>query len=80
MELKEAFSSLDGGGNETIATKNLGAVLSRLGQNPSEEELQDMTNRADAKATGTIGLFMFLMLMTGKLDKDGRPIKKQRCV
>ena len=27
MELKEAFSSLDKGGNETIATKNLGAVL-----------------------------------------------------
>uniref|UniRef100_A0A2K5HYP3 EF-hand calcium-binding domain-containing protein 11 n=1 Tax=Colobus angolensis palliatus TaxID=336983 RepID=A0A2K5HYP3_COLAP len=41
-EFKEAFSLFDKDGDGTITTKKLGAVMTSLGQNPTEAELQDM--------------------------------------
>uniref|UniRef100_A0A2K6QHQ0 EF-hand domain-containing protein n=1 Tax=Rhinopithecus roxellana TaxID=61622 RepID=A0A2K6QHQ0_RHIRO len=41
-EFKEAFSLFDKDGDGTITTKELGAVMTSLGQNPTEAELQDM--------------------------------------
>lgn len=37
----------DKDGDGTITTKELGTVMKSLGQNPSEEELQDMINEVD---------------------------------
>ena len=39
-EFKEAFSLFDMDGDGTITTKELGAVMRYLGQNPTEAELQ----------------------------------------
>ena len=47
-EFKEAFSLFDKDGDGTITTKELGTVMRSLGQNPTEQELQDMINEVDA--------------------------------
>merc|ERR1712066_898528 len=38
----------------TITTKELGKVLRMLGQNPTEEELQEMVDEVDEDGSGTI--------------------------
>ena len=40
-EFKEAFSLFDKDGDGTITTKELGAVMTSLGMNPTEVELQE---------------------------------------
>ena len=46
-EFKEAFSLFDKDGDGTITTKELGTVMRSLGQNPTEQELQDMIKEVD---------------------------------
>ena len=53
-DFKEAFSLFDINGDGTITTKDVGAVMCSLGQNPSEAVLQDMINEVDADGNGTI--------------------------
>jgi len=70
-EFKEAFSLFDKDGDGTITTKELGTVMRSLGQNPTEAELQDMINEADADGNGTIDFPEFLSLMARKMkDTD----------
>ncbi len=45
--MKEAFQLFDKDGNGTISTKELGMAMRSLGQNPTEAELQDMSNDVD---------------------------------
>jgi Ca2+-binding EF-hand superfamily protein len=51
---------------ENITTRELGAVMRSLGQNPSETELQDMINEVDTDGSGTIDFPEFLNLMARK--------------
>ncbi|CAL4946913.1 unnamed protein product [Urochloa decumbens] len=70
-EFKEAFSLFDKDGNGCITTKELGTVMRSLGQNPTEEELQDMINEVDADGNGTIDFPEFLGLMARRMrDSD----------
>lgn len=46
-EYKEAFSLFDKDGDGTINTSELGTVMRSLGQNPTEDEIQDMINEVD---------------------------------
>ncbi|KAF2534696.1 hypothetical protein F2Q70_00033593 [Brassica cretica] len=46
-----------------FTTKELGTVMGSLGQNPTEAELQDMINEADADGNDTIDFPEFLNLM-----------------
>ena len=46
-EFQEAFSLFDKDGDGTITTKELGTVMRSLGQNPTEQELQDMIKEVD---------------------------------
>jgi len=70
-EFKEAFSQFDKDGDGIIATKELGAVMRSLGQNPTEFELQDMINKVSADANGTIDFPVFLSMMAYKMkDTD----------
>ena len=39
---KETFLMFDKDGDGTVSTKELGAVMRSLGNNPTEEELEDM--------------------------------------
>ncbi len=47
LDFKEAFSLFDKDGTGYITTKELGALMRTLGQNPTEEELQDIINEVD---------------------------------
>ncbi|XP_036047269.1 calmodulin-A-like [Onychomys torridus] len=72
-EFKEAFSLFDKDGNGTITTKELGTVVRSLEQNPTEAELQDMTNEVDADGNGTIDFPEFLTMMARTMkDTDSK--------
>ena len=47
LDFKEAFSLFDKDGTGYITTKELGNLMRTLGQNPTEEELQDIINDVD---------------------------------
>merc|ERR1711937_458587 len=70
-EFKAAFDifiedSTDG----TISTKELGKVLRMLGQNPSEQELQEMVDEVDEDGSGTIDFDEFTQMMTKQLAAE----------
>ena len=62
-DFKEAFSLFDKDGSGTITVKELGSVMTSLGQNPTEPELQDMIHEVDVDGDGTIDFKEFLMMM-----------------
>ena len=68
-EFKEAFSLFDKDGDGTINPTELGVVMRSLGQNPSEEELQEMIEEADSNGNGTIEYQEFLYLMVQLMNK-----------
>ena len=47
-EVKEAFSLFDKNGTGRIPTREVGTVIRSLGQNPTEQELQDIIIEVDA--------------------------------
>lgn len=51
LDFKEAFSLFDKSGTGYITTKELGNLMRTLGQNPTEEELQDIINDVDFDGT-----------------------------
>jgi calmodulin len=70
-EIKDAFNLFDKDGDGNITTKELGTVMRSLGQNPTENELQEMINEVDADCSGTIEFSEFLNLMAKKMkDTD----------
>ncbi|XP_029470682.1 calmodulin-like isoform X2 [Rhinatrema bivittatum] len=70
-EIKEAFSLFDKKGDGTVNIKEVGTVMRSLGQNPTEAELQDLINAADARGKCTISLLEFLTMMARKMkDTD----------
>merc|ERR1711934_516767 len=62
VEMKEAFSLFDKDGSGNLMTKEIGAVMRSLGQNPTEQDLQDMVNEVDADGNGTVDFMEFLAL------------------
>lgn len=46
-EYQDAFNFFDKDKNGYITTRELGAIMRSLGQNPTENELQDMVNEVD---------------------------------
>ncbi|XP_069114946.1 calmodulin-like [Argopecten irradians] len=69
-EFKEAFSLFDKDGDGTISTKELGTVMRALGQNPTEADLRDMINDADADGSGAIEFNEFVGLMTKRKENE----------
>ncbi|PSR86741.1 Calmodulin-3 like [Actinidia chinensis var. chinensis] len=66
-EFKETFSFFDKDGDGCITTKDLGTVMRSLGLNPTEAELQDMINGADADGNGAVYFPGFLNMMARKM-------------
>ncbi|ELT88073.1 hypothetical protein CAPTEDRAFT_162839 [Capitella teleta] len=69
-KFREAFSLFDKDGDGTITTKELGTVMRSLGQNPSEDELQDMVNEVDIDGNGEIDFEEFLQMMAKKMKES----------
>ena len=47
-EFREAFAVFDKDGSGSVSGEELGTVMRSLGQNPTEEELQEIINEVDA--------------------------------
>ncbi|OMJ80243.1 hypothetical protein SteCoe_19560 [Stentor coeruleus] len=67
-KFKEAFSLFDKDGNGSITTKEFGAVMKSLGQNPTEAELRDMIKEVDPDGKGTAEFPEFLNFMARKMN------------
>ncbi|URE21501.1 hypothetical protein MUK42_10586 [Musa troglodytarum] len=68
-EFQEAFCLFDKDGDGCITLEELGTVIKSLGQNPSEEELQEMIREVDSDGNGTIEFAEFLNLMSRKVKE-----------
>jgi len=69
-EFKEAFGLFDKDGSGTITASELGIMMRSLGQNPTENELQDMINEADIDSNGVIDFDEFLCMMAKKIAEE----------
>lgn len=68
-EVKEAFAMFDKNGDGTITTKALVTVMRSLGQNPTEDEIDDLINEVDTDGNGVIDFIEFLEMMS-KMTSD----------
>ena len=50
--------------------KELGTVMRSLGQNPTDEELEDMIKEIDEDGNGTVDFEEFLVMMSKKMKED----------
>ena len=71
-ELKEAFLLFAKDGDGNITAKELKTVMRTLGQNPTEEELQDMINEVDADHNGTIDFREFCTMIARRINSAER--------
>ena len=69
-EFRKAFAKFDGDGSGTIETKEIGDLMRSLGQDPTEEELEDMINEVDVDGSGTIDFDEFVTLMAPTTLKE----------
>ena len=67
-EYQEAFSLFDKDGNGHIEAKELAAVLTALGQSPSEEDIKKMMKEVDADENGTLEFPEFLKMMSSRMN------------
>ena len=68
-EFREAFSLYDRNDDGTVTTKDLGLVLKAIGQNPSDEETNQLVSRFDSDGSGSIDFPEFLALIA-KIQRD----------
>lgn len=73
-EEREEFSAafdLMCGESSNLSKKEIGYVMRKLGQNPSDAELQEMIDEVDIDGYGAINKKNFMMLMTKKVKGSG---------
>eukprot|EP00096_Caligus_rogercresseyi_P002169 TRINITY_DN1413_c0_g1_i1.p1 TRINITY_DN1413_c0_g1~~TRINITY_DN1413_c0_g1_i1.p1 ORF type:complete len:182 (+),score=59.63 TRINITY_DN1413_c0_g1_i1:122-667(+) len=77
-EFSECFRMFDKDGDGTIDVKELGAVLRSLGNNPSEEDIEEMIEDADEDGSGSINFpeFIALMLKRAQSGESKEEIKQ----
>merc|ERR1712203_140377 len=66
-DIRDAFTKH--GKEGAITTKDLGAVMRALGENPTETELQEKIHEFDADSNGMIDFTEFLELMVRRLKQ-----------
>jgi len=62
-EFKEAFSLFDKDSDGTIDSEELGTVLRSMGNQPTDEEVEDMIRLADQDGNGAIDFAEFIEMM-----------------
>ncbi|CAL9155709.1 unnamed protein product, partial [Musa hybrid cultivar] len=77
IEFQEAFCLFDKDGDGCITLEELGTVIKSLGQDPSEEELQEMIREVDSDGNGTIEFGEFLNLMARKVKVNETNIEEE---
>ena len=60
----------DKDGDGTITAKELEIILKRLGQNPTDEELEEMIKEVDVDQNGTVDFSEFLTMMAGQMKEN----------
>ncbi|KAJ1697109.1 hypothetical protein LUZ62_027547 [Rhynchospora pubera] len=68
-EYREAFSLFDKDNDGFITKQELATVIRQLGQNPSDEDVQEMISEVDTDGNGTVDFSEFLSLMEKKLKE-----------
>ena len=69
-EIKEAFDIFDINKNEYIGVEELREIFSILGENVSDEELDEMISLADKEGDGQVNWFNFYEFITGNFAID----------
>ncbi|KAL9244192.1 hypothetical protein vseg_017994 [Gypsophila vaccaria] len=69
-ELEQVFNKFDVNGDGKISSTELGSILSSLGQEVSEEELDVMMKEVDTDGDGFIDLNEFIALNTIDVDSN----------
>ena len=59
----------------SITANELGTVMRALGQNPSDQEVEDMVQAADADGNGEIDFPEFLVMMAAKMGACGSQVR-----
>merc|ERR1712025_1516418 len=62
-----------------MGTKELGKVFRMLGQNPTEQELQEMVEEVDEDGSGTIDFDEFAQMMSKQLAAEALGIFDKNC-
>uniref|UniRef100_A0A2C9LWR8 EF-hand domain-containing protein n=1 Tax=Biomphalaria glabrata TaxID=6526 RepID=A0A2C9LWR8_BIOGL len=68
-QFKEAFAKFDTDGSGDLSTAELGELITSLGKNPADPEIQKAIKEADADGSGSIDFNEFLTLMARALKK-----------
>ena len=69
-EFREAFEEFDKDGSGAISSKELLGVMRAMGQNPTEDELNNMVMEVDLDGNGTIEFPEFLEMMKRGVVSD----------
>ena len=69
-DFKEAFALLDKDGDGTINTKELGVLMRSLGENPTEQELEEIIREIDMDGNCTHLVFYPLLLYCFKNEQE----------
>lgn len=69
-EFREAFSIFDKNGDGKISPNELGTVMRALGQNPTQQELNDLVNEIDSNGNSMIEFSEFLTMMARQIKEQ----------
>jgi calmodulin len=70
QEFREVFHLFDVNNDQSIDVAELGNAMRSLGQNPTEEELEDMIREVDNDGSGAIDFQEFLALMSRQVNDE----------
>ena len=69
-DFKEAFALLDKDGDGTINTKELGVLMRSLGENPTEQELEEIIREIDMDGNYTHLVFLPASVVLFKNEQE----------
>uniref|UniRef100_A0A7S1G9Y4 Calmodulin n=1 Tax=Bicosoecida sp. CB-2014 TaxID=1486930 RepID=A0A7S1G9Y4_9STRA len=69
-QYKVVFAEFDADGGGSIDTAEVKAVMMRLGQHPTDEEVQAIVDRFDADGSGSIEFEEFCQMMSAQMGRS----------